>query len=325
MMMQQAAKLRSRKRAEIDHGVAMAQLPEDQRDQARAEQNGQRLHAPEGIAQPVPFLSLAEHHLPADHDDHQQRQADRVEAERLLAQLRALRDEIVRIAKQDVAGSKGQEADRDVDQEDPAPGILVGDPAAEGRADDRRHQGRQAEQRHRHALLFARKGVEQHALAGGLKTAAGQALDHAEQDQLIEAGGHPAQPRGEGEDGDRQQEVVAATEMGRQPAGDRQDDGVGGEVAGDNPFAVVDRRRQAAGDVAQRDDRDGGVEHLHEGGHHDDRGDEPGVRGALGSRRPKAPRVISWRRARLRSNRRPAIVAYGPGETSRHRVRSAAR
>ncbi len=56
------------------------------------------------------------------------------------------------------------------------------------------------------------------ALAARLEPAAGQALDHPEQDDLLQAGGHAAQPRGEGEDGDREQEVVAAAEVGREPA-----------------------------------------------------------------------------------------------------------
>ena len=110
-----------------------------------------------------------------------------------------------------------------------------------------------------------------------LQTAAGKTLDHAEQDQLAETRGHSAQPRGEGEDGDRQQEIVAAPKMRDQPAGDGQDDRVGGKVAGDDPLAVIDRGRQPARDIAQRHDRDRGVEHLHEGRHHDNSGDHPRI------------------------------------------------
>ena len=109
------------------------------------------------------------------------------------------------------------------------------------RTDDWGQQGSQAEQRHRNALLLDGKGVQQHALAGRLKTAPGQALQDAKHNQLTEAGGHSTQTGGEGKDSYRQQEVVAAPEMRRQPAGNRQDDGVGGEVARDDPFTVVDR------------------------------------------------------------------------------------
>ena len=78
--------------------------------------------------------------------------------------------------------------------------------------------------------------------------------------------------------------------MRAQPAGDRQDDGVGGKVAGENPFAVIDRGRQAAGDVAQRHHRDGGIEHLHERRHHDDGGHQPRVSRRTEIWRAKVPR-----------------------------------
>ena len=110
-------------------------------------------------------------------------------------------------------------------------------------------QGGNGEERHGRALLFGRKGVEQHPLRAGLQAAAGQTLDHAKQNQLLQAGRHAAQPRGQREDGDRQQKVVPAAEMRGQPTRDRQDDRVGGQVAGDDPFAVDHGRRQTAGDV----------------------------------------------------------------------------
>ena len=87
----------------------------------------------------------------------------------------------------------------------------------------------------------------------------------------------PHSTGGEGEDGDRQQEVIAPAQVSREPAGDGQDDGVGGQIAGDDPFAVGDRRRQATGDVAQRHVGDGGVQHLHERRDDHGEGDEPGV------------------------------------------------
>src|SRR5262249_57796547 len=146
------------------------------------------LHTPEWIPQPVPLLSLAEHHFPRDHDDDQQRQAYRVKTERSPLQLRTLLRKIIRIPEQSVTPSKCQKTDRDVDVEHPAPRIAVRYPTAEGRTDDRRQQGSQAEQRHRYALLLPREGVQQHALAGRLKTAARQALHHAEHNQLTETG-----------------------------------------------------------------------------------------------------------------------------------------
>ncbi len=197
------------------------------------------------------------------------------ELKRLLLQLAALGDEIVRVAELGITAGKYQDPDGHVDQEDPSPTVLVGDPSPERRADNRRDEGRQAKERHRNALLFPGEGVQQHALAAGLQTAARQALDNAKQDKLTEAAGHPAQCGTEGEYGYRQQEVVSPTQMRAQPAGDRQDNGVGGKVAGENPFTIIDRRRQAAGDIPKCDNRDRGIEHLHERRHHDRGGQEP--------------------------------------------------
>src|SRR5262249_62213021 len=80
-----------------------------------------------------------------------------------------------------------------------------------------------------------------------------------------------------GEDGDRQEEVVAAAEVGREPAGDRQDDRVGRQVGGDDPVGVGLCGRQAAGDVAQGHVGDRRVEDLHERRHDDHGGDDPVV------------------------------------------------
>ena len=71
-------------------------------------------------------------------------------------------------------------------------------------------------------------------------------------------------------------EALAADHIG-QPAAHRQHDGVGDQISGDDPGALVDAGAEAAGDVAQRDVGDRGVEHDHEGGDRDDDGDEPRV------------------------------------------------
>ena len=205
-------------------------------------------------------------------------------------QLPPLFHKIFRVAEKGVTSGKRQETDRHIDEKDPPPLILVRQPATERRTDDWRQQGRQAEQRHRHALLLAREGVEEYGLTAGLQTATCQTLNDAEQDQLTKTAGHPTQRGTERKNGNRYEEVVTATQMRAQPAGDRQDDGVGGKVAGENPFAVIDGRRQTASDVAKRHHRDGGVEHLHEGRHHDDGGHQPRVR-RCGTSRGRKSRV----------------------------------
>ena len=264
-------------RPEVDHGIGNPQFPKDQGDRPSEEQNGQRLHAPERIAEPVPLLPFAEHDFPRGHRQRQETETDVVEIERLFQEIRSLGFEISGIVEQEVARHERQRADRQIDIEDPAPVVIIREVAAQRRPDDRREQGGDAEHRHGRSLLLPREGIQQDALAAGLQSAAGQPLQHAEQDQLIQAGRHAAQTRAERENADRQHKVVAATEAGGKPAADRQDGGVGRQVTGDHPLAVDDGRRQAAGDIPQRDVGDRRVQHFHEGGHHHDRGHHPRV------------------------------------------------
>ena len=56
--------------------------------------------------------------------------------------------------------------------------------------------------------------IEQDRLARGLEPATGHSLDYAKQGQLRQAGGHAAQHRGNGEDSNRPEKVVAAAEVG---------------------------------------------------------------------------------------------------------------
>ena len=68
-----------------------------------------------------------------------------------------------------------------------------------------------------------------------------------------------------------------AAEQPDQPAGERQDDRVGDQVAGQDPGGLAPADRQAAGDVRQGDVGDRGVEHLHERRQRDRQGDDPVV------------------------------------------------
>ena len=208
-------KFRSPKHPEVDDRMLGPHLPHDQQDQPHHEQDQERLHPPERVAQPVEFLSLAEHDFPAGHDQHQQSQADVIEVQRLAAELGPFLLEVVGVIDHAVRGDQRQEPDRDVDEEDPPPVVVDAEPAAQRRPDDGRDHGSEPEQGHGRALLLGREGVDQDPLAARLEPAAGQPLDHPEQDHLRQAGGEAAHCRREGKDGDRQQEVVAAAEVGR--------------------------------------------------------------------------------------------------------------
>ena len=87
----------------------------------------------------------------------------------------------------------------------------------------------------------------------------------------------PQSTGADGEDGDREQEIVAPSQMRGEPAGDRQDDGVSGEITGNNPFAIGNGCGKPAGNVAQRHIGNRGIEHLHKSRHYHGERDEPRV------------------------------------------------
>ena len=62
-----------------------------------------------------------------------------------------------------------------------------------------------------------------------------------------------------------------------QPAGHRQHDGVGDQVAGQDPGGLVGAGRQVAGDVRNRHVGHRGIEDFQDRGQHHRRGDEPRI------------------------------------------------
>ena len=89
-MMHAPAKVLVGQRSKIDKRIRNPQFAPDERDETEHEQDQQRMHAVERIAEPVPLLSFAEHDFPADHGEAQQTETDCVEGRALLAHLRLL-------------------------------------------------------------------------------------------------------------------------------------------------------------------------------------------------------------------------------------------
>ena len=179
-----------------------------------------------------------------------------------------------------VIGVAGQEADhhqrrddadRQVDEEHPAPVEIVGQPAAEHRAEDRPDHHARAEQRHRAAMLFGRVDVEHHGLGERHEKGAGNALDDAEADHHHEALRDRTEQRGDGEDDHRPDEEPLAADPFGEPAGDRNRDRGGDDIGGQHPGDRLAGRAEAGLHVRQRDVRDRLVEHLHQ--HRQDHGD----------------------------------------------------
>src|ERR1700753_454452 len=76
---------------------------------------------------------------------------------------------------------------------------------------------------------------EQDGVGEGLEGSAAGSLDDAGEQEDGEGGGGSAGEAGDGEDGDAGHEEALAAEAEGEPVAGRQDDGVGDQVAGEDP------------------------------------------------------------------------------------------
>src|SRR5580704_1318527 len=147
--------------------------------------------------------------------DRQQRKAQEVERPRRVTRL---------VLDQDHQPDRAQDADRQVDIEHPAPGVFVGQPAAERRAGDGAQHRADAPQRHRLALLLARIGLHHQRLAERHQRGAADALHGAEGHELRQRLGGAAQHRGDGEADHRAHQDAPHAEAHGAEAGERRGD-----------------------------------------------------------------------------------------------------
>jgi hypothetical protein len=159
-------------------------------------------------------------------------------------------------------------ADRHVDQEHPVPAVVIGEPAAERRAEDRPDHHAHAPHRHRRAVLLAREHIEQRGLRNRHQRGAEQPLQHAEQHHLADVRSQAAQHRSGGEAGDGDAQQRGAEARG-EPAGGRRGDGRGARCTKSAPRTPGPASPTANPACRQRDVGDRRVDHLHHGCQHD--------------------------------------------------------
>jgi len=133
----------------------------------------------------------------------------------------ALCDQVRWILNELRSEKERKDADGNIDEEDPAPGVVIRNPAAERRSDDGRDDDPHAVDGHAHALFFAGKAFNQNGLRDGLEAAAARALQYAKQHKEREAGSQPAKKRADHEYGDAGHIETLAPEQAREPAGQR--------------------------------------------------------------------------------------------------------
>ncbi len=236
----------------------------------------------EGRAEPVIFLPAVQHELEAAEKTRDQAKPI---ASNLMFPLLHIASRCLRLSGEDGQqqrhGHERAYANRDVDQKAPVPGPVVAEPASEGRADGRSEHHGNAIDREAARALVGRKSRRENALRHRRHAAARQALEQAKNQQGLKAPGETA-----GEGADREQrgaghEEILAPKNFDEPARRAEHDSVGDEIGGDHPGRFVRADREAAGNVAQRDIGDGGVEHFHEGCDRDQHGDQIGIGSAI--------------------------------------------
>ena len=134
-----------------------------------------------GIAEPVLLLALVEGELEAADAEGDEAEAHEVDFE--MPGLLAPAFEMRRIFDHAVAEIEREDADGKIDEEDPVPVEVVGDPAAEGGTDGGRDDDGHAVDGEGLAAFFDGEGVGQDGLLAGRETAAAGALQDAGDDQ----------------------------------------------------------------------------------------------------------------------------------------------
>src|SRR5207245_10688690 len=86
-----------------------------------------------------------------------------------------------RIADQNRSYQQRNDSIRNVDEEKPAPAIVVSDPPAQRWPDGRRHHHRNAVHGQAHAALVGWKGIHEDGLLAGLQATAASALQNSKE------------------------------------------------------------------------------------------------------------------------------------------------
>ena len=253
----------------------LPQLPPDHRDESDDTDHGEE--GDEVRGEPVIFLAFIHDELERAEGEAEQAEAKEIELDAALLRFRDLLLDVWRIFDDARREEKRDDADGDVEEEDPAPVEAVGDVAAECWADCGCADDCQAIHREGLSALGWRKGIGEDGLFGGREAAAADSLQDPAKDKNGQRWREAAQGGADAEERDADHvELLASDEGGHVGAG-REDDGVGDKIRGEHPGGFVLRCAEASRDVGQGDVGDGGVKHLHEGGEGDRHGDDPWI------------------------------------------------
>src|SRR5580658_7765759 len=129
--------------------------------------------------EPIIALTFVEDNLQSSQAQCHKTEADIVDLG--FTELAAL--EIGRVLNEPRGQQEGNDPDRNIDEKNPAPGEIVGDPSAEGRADGGSGNHGDAVNRKGHAALGGSESIGEDGLLAGLEAAAASALQHTANDE----------------------------------------------------------------------------------------------------------------------------------------------
>ena len=127
-------------------------------------------------AEPIVFLSFVQHDLQRAHAEGEQRDANVVDSRESILDAIGPR----RVLDQSIDKQQRQNADGQVDEENPAPGVVIRDPSAKSRTDGGRDDYGDAVHSEGDAPLFWWKRIRQNGLRQRLESAAPCTLKDAE-------------------------------------------------------------------------------------------------------------------------------------------------
>ena len=241
---------------QVDQMIVPRQLQNDEDHQADKGDGGQQSDL-SGF-EPVLTLTFFQKHLQTAQADGHAQDAG------IVAFLQQLPARFALI--QPVQQAQGhQHTGDDVDVEDVFPAVVLGQPAADGRADGRREGGGDGEQRHALGTDIQGQLGEHQREGEGNQRAAGQPLQHPEQDHAFQIPGHRTQQRGDNEGDGYAYRKASWRHDHRQPRRQRNDDDLGHQIGGRYPRAFFNGGRQCALDVLERRVDDLDIQNGHEG------------------------------------------------------------
>ena len=239
---------------QIDHRYARTQRPPDEAADAEHRNSGEESNV--GVVEPIVLLALVQHVLHCTKADREQRKSNPIELEGTRL------DRIAQIVPDQCCRD---DADRQIDEERPAPREIVGNPATEHRPERRTDDHTHCEDPLRQALLFERVRIAQNRLRGGDQATSAEALNDAPEDRRSKARREAAHQRGDREDDDRGKEVLTPAESRGEPGRDRNHHDIGNDVSGDDPRTLIDRHAEVSLNVRQCNIHDRRVDDLKQG------------------------------------------------------------